>query len=434
MDQLPHDRVGVAAPCCAAHGPRYGRRGRACSSGTELFSAGAVGRAGTLLARAYDRRPAFPYGTSNRRVTGVPPSGAFAATPARPRRGHLMIFVVQGPERTRSALVIRVLALTALTLAARRRAERARRPRTPARTPPPAGTDRAPPRWPSRADGAVAVVGTTTRCPTPTPTPTPPCPPTPTPAPTPPPAPKPPPPPPKPAPRPTPPPVVRAPEPEPPPPPPAAPSPRPVPPRPAPPPRPRPTPPPAPAPTREPARARAADPGQLSARTARRPHKQPAPRRPVPGLVHPAHHRARGARRRGAAPALTLEALLVGLACSRPRDGGRVRRGPHRDPRTAPPGARGRGPERDPGRHRVHDDDDRRGVRHRAGPGHRRCLGGPQRRPGPRAGGGPGTARDLGAGPGLPARRARPHARRCQRLCRPCGHHGVEGDGGPRPR
>jgi len=36
----------------------------------------------------------------------------------------------------------------------------------------------------------------------------------------------------------------------------------------------------------------------------------PAPQRPVAGLAHPAHHRARGARRSGAAPALTLEASL----------------------------------------------------------------------------------------------------------------------------
>ena len=128
----------------------------------------------------------------------------------------------------------------------------------------------------------------------------------------------------------------------------------------------------------------------------------PAPRRSVTGLVHPAHHRARGARRRrAAAPPLTPG----GTPC---------RNGLFSPSRWRPPASwsspstlvrhrrrpRGRGPLRDPGRHRVHDDDDRRGVRHRPRSGHRRCLGGPRRRPGPGAAGGAGPARDLASGSG----------------------------------
>lgn len=58
----------------------------------------------------------------------------------------------------------------------------------------------------------------------------------------------------------------------------------------------------------------AAGSGQLSGVPHAAP-QAPAPRRSVAGLVHPAHHRARGARRRGTAPALTPGGTLcrIGL-------------------------------------------------------------------------------------------------------------------------
>lgn len=175
-----------------------------------------------------------PPGTSNHSAPHVPRSGAIPVAPACVGAIRLMISVVHGPQRTRSALVIRVLALLTLTwIIGGAPASAAVADSCAYASIGPDGTD------------AVAVAGDglcTISPPPPTPTP--------------PPTPKPPPPPP-----PAPPPKIRPKPPPPtppPPPPPASPTPRPPvvapPPRPAPPPapKPRPTPTPSPTPTARP--------------------------------------------------------------------------------------------------------------------------------------------------------------------------------------